>query len=519
MELATWSWIFLVVYMGGMLAFGVIGQRRVRSADDFATARGSYGPVTLSLAFAATTASGATFLGLPGIAYAAGLPAMWSMFLYPTGVYLGVLVCMRLVSRAGHRFGTRSIPEYLGERYDSEAIRIAVSLYSLLLFFYLAAQLVSGLVMFETMLGVSPPLALAITAGVLVVYVVLGGAHADILTDGAQGAMMVLVGLAVIVLFLLGYGVDGGLGGLVENIGTQDGNLVGWLNPDHVLVHSWWAIAAVLLAHLPLGLLPHIGNKLWALRDDGDRWRFVRLAYGFGITLGMLGLGGLLARAVLGEALLEAGASGNDALPRLFIDLFPTWLAALLGVGILSAVMSTADGLVVSSSQIVANDLYRLTIVPRLRVRPDESVVERRALAISRVATVVVMAICSAMAWWLMDMNVALLVWVGTGGMMAAFAGPLVLGALWSGVTRAGAFAGFGAGALVFAVTHGGWIDPAWFGPGAVHDAATWLAGEQPNPWSCAAMGEIASVAATVAVSLCTRALPAEYVEELFGRS
>ena len=120
MDLETWSWIFLVLYVGGMLTFGVIGQRRVRGADDFATARGSYGPLTLSLAFAATTASGATFLGLPGIAYAAGLPAIWSMFLYPTGVYLGVLVCMRLVSRAGHRFGTRSIPEYLGERYQSD---------------------------------------------------------------------------------------------------------------------------------------------------------------------------------------------------------------------------------------------------------------------------------------------------------------------------------------------------------------------------------------------------------------
>ena len=29
--------------------------------------------------------------------------------------------------------------------------------------------------------------------------------------------------------------------------------------------------------------------------------------------------------------------------------------------------MSTADGLVVSSSQIVANDLYRLSFVPRYR--------------------------------------------------------------------------------------------------------------------------------------------------------
>ena len=66
MSLEAWSWLFLVLYTGAMVAFGVIGQRRVRSADDFATARGSYGPVLLGLAFAATTASGATFIGFPG---------------------------------------------------------------------------------------------------------------------------------------------------------------------------------------------------------------------------------------------------------------------------------------------------------------------------------------------------------------------------------------------------------------------------------------------------------------------
>ena len=78
MSLETWSWLFLVVYTAGMVTFGVIGQRRVRSADDFATARGSYGPLMLGLAFAATTASGATFIGFPGLTYDLGTAAVWS---------------------------------------------------------------------------------------------------------------------------------------------------------------------------------------------------------------------------------------------------------------------------------------------------------------------------------------------------------------------------------------------------------------------------------------------------------
>ncbi|NIP16199.1 MAG: sodium:pantothenate symporter [Pseudomonadales bacterium] len=517
MDLVGWSWFFLVLYVGLMLTFGIIGRKRIRSADDFATARESYGPVFLAFAFAATTASGATFVGFPGIAYDAGLPAVWSVFLYPAGVYLGVLVCLKVVSNTGHEFGSRSIPEYLGTRYQSDWMRVLVSVFSLLLFFYLAGQLVSGIVMFEIMLGVSPDWALAITAVVLMVYVVLGGAHADILTDGVQGLIMVAIALGLVFLFLAGFGVDGGFTGMIRSLESQDENLVGWLNPDYVLYHSWWSVAAVLLAHIPLGMLPHIGNKLWALEQPSQRRRFIRLAFTFGLALGMLGLGGLLARAILGDALLQPGESSNTALSMLFVELFPGWLAALLGIGILAAVMSTADGLVVSSSQIIANDLYRCTIVPRFARELPERTVDRQVLVISRIATVVVMAICTAMAWALVDRNVALIVWIGTGGMMAAFAGPLVMGAVWRGVTKAGAFAGLVGGVSVFSITHGGLIDPGWFDPGTLRNAADWLQREAPNPWSCAAMGEIVSIALTWGVSKLTQPLSADHLTRMFG--
>ena len=43
-----------------MCFIGVYAQKKVKNADDFAIARGSYGPFFLALAYAATTASGAT---------------------------------------------------------------------------------------------------------------------------------------------------------------------------------------------------------------------------------------------------------------------------------------------------------------------------------------------------------------------------------------------------------------------------------------------------------------------------
>ncbi|MCH7744139.1 MAG: sodium:solute symporter family protein [Proteobacteria bacterium] len=516
MSLVVWSWIFLVVYISFMVGIGIYAQRKIKHADDFATARGSYGPFFLALAFAASTASGATFLGSPALSYEWGLAANWGNFLYPIGVYVGILISMRLIATSGNRFGNRSIPEYLGDRYQSDGIRVLVSLLSLVLFFYLAGQLVSGVVMFEIMLGLDSNWALIITTVVLLVYVVLGGAHADILTDGVQGAMMLVLAVVVIVLTLMGFGIEGGFSGMWENLAAQDRNLTTALNPKTPLYHSWWSIFVIAFAHLPLGLLPHLGNKLWALRSDGDRLHFVKLASMFGITLGMLGLAGLLARAHFGDVLYLDGANPNQSLPLLFIELFPTWLAALIGIGVLSAIMSTADGLVVSSSQIIANDLYRRTIVPITKPDLSDDELDQRVLKISRISTVVVLLICMIMAWSLMDVNVSLIVWIGVGGMMASFAGPLVVGALWRGVTRHGAYAGLIAGFTTFLILHMQLLNPDWFAQGTIHTAVTWLYGEGPNPFSCAVMGEIISVAFTVVVSKLTQPLPEKHLEDLF---
>ena len=519
MSLVTWSWIFLFGYMSLMVGIGIYAQRQIKHADDFATARGAYGPFFLALAFAASTASGATFLGSPAMSYEWGLSTLWMHFLYPVGVYVGILISMHLVATSGNRFGNRSIPEYLGDRYQSDTMRLMVSLISLVLFFYLAGQLVSGIVMFEIMLGLDSAWALGITTLILLIYVVLGGAHADILTDGVQGFMMLLLAVLVIVLTAFGWGIEGGFSGLVDNLAAQDEDLVSATNPNTPLFHSWWSIFVIAFAHMPLGLLPHLGNKLWALDSGSSRLQFVKLAAVFGLTLGLLGLGGLLARVYFGDALYAFGANPNQALPLLFIELFPTWLAALIGVGVLSAVMSTADGLVVSSSQIIANDLYRRTLAPKLHPDLPQEQLDRRVLLISRWSTVAVLLICMVMAWSLMDVNVSLVVWIGVGGMMAAFAGPLVLGALWSGVTLKGAYAGLLSGFGVFIVLHSQILEPAWFTGVGLEGAVTWLRGEGPNPYSCAVMGEIVSIIATVVVSKLTQPLDSAHLNELFSTS
>ena len=102
MSLTAWSSVFLVLYIAGMLGLGLVANRQIKGADDFATARRSYGPFFLALAFSATIASGATFLGFPGMAYEAGISATWGL-LYPVGVFIGVCISCLLYTSPSPR--------------------------------------------------------------------------------------------------------------------------------------------------------------------------------------------------------------------------------------------------------------------------------------------------------------------------------------------------------------------------------------------------------------------------------
>jgi len=392
-----------------------------------------------------------------------------------------------MVSESGNHFGSRSIPEFLGDRFNSNRIRVIAAVMSLILFFYLAGQLVSGLVMFETMLGLSKGPALAITTLVLLLYVTLGGAHADILTDGVQGAVMLLIAVGVGFMFLTGFGIDGGFSGMMNRLGELDVENVTFFKPTALIVATPWAIVAIIIAHIPMGMLPHLGNKLWALDSGKHRKRFLLIAFCFAMLLPLMTLGGLLARAHLGDDLLAAGS--NQAIPQLFISILPTSLAAFLCIAVLCAVMSTADGLVVSSAQVFANDLYRRTFAKKWSPNLSEEALDRRVLKISRWATVGVLAASAAVAWALLDVNIALLVWMGIGGVTSSLAGPLILGSLWNGVNERGALWGMLTGFVGFAVLHSQILP------------FSWLSSIGPNPFACASFASLLGVAVTVGVS------------------
>ncbi|MBT5950200.1 MAG: hypothetical protein HOG90_03625 [Betaproteobacteria bacterium] len=504
--IGLWGWAWVAVFLALFIGIGVWGMRKTSNDEDFAVARGAYGPVTLAFAFAATIASGATFMSLPGMAYSKGFASLWYPATYPIAIYVGMILAIKLIKRAGDKFRSNSLPEFMGQRYNSNFLRIGFALISMLLVYYIAAQIVAAATIFEVLLGLNYQHGILASVAVIALYITMGGTHADIMTDGIQGVMMVLIGLIIGVIFFLGVGFEGTGPSLINDALVKQDPSLGWDNyfrEGDVLFGSFWLISLIFIAHIPFAMNPHIGKLAFALNDPKQIRTFLLIAIPVGSILGFTVLGGLHARALFGPEFGDV-IRPDQAIPVLFTQLFPPFLAGLLGVGVLSAIMSTSDGLFISIAVIFSNDLYKKTFAPVIHKNKSKEQVEQIALNISRVAIVLVGVVACWLAWN-PPQFLAVLLWMGVGGILAGATGPLLIGSLWKGATKTGAIASFLVGVISF-------------GLGIVY---CFVLKEVPfkNPFAVAGTCIIIAAVTMIVVSLFTKKLPQEHVDDMFGES
>ncbi|OZT77537.1 sodium:solute symporter family protein [Salinicoccus roseus] len=477
-----WSWIFMTIFIGAMLFFGYLGMKKTHTSDDFATARSSYGPITIALVISAGIASGSTFMGMPGLSYALGAPSLWYPLLYPVATVFGMLFFAKAIKEYGDKLGTRTIPEFIGNRYNSNILRLVLAVISILLIFYVISQLVAAATMFQIMMGLDYGVGIIITIVVIGIYVFLGGSHSDIMTDAVQGALMVMIALIVVICFALGVGVDGGFGELIDRITERrpEGHFGQLFIPGDETYGSIWLVLLLLIAHLPFAVQPHLGNKFMAVRSNKDLKMLLMFTTVFATILPLMGLGGMLAIGVLDPS---TEIRADAVIPTLFTEIFPPFLAAFLAVAVLSAVMSTSDGLVVSLTQILANDIFRLSIVPRTNM--SEGKAEKYELAISRYSTFLFLILAGIVAWNPPEF-LSIFMWIGIGGIVSATAGPLVVGSLWKRANRTSAITSLAAGTIAY------WFIYLPFGL------------DVSNPFAAAGMGVLISMAVMVIMTLAT---------------
>ncbi|WP_404451249.1 sodium:pantothenate symporter [Virgibacillus necropolis] len=422
--LTLYTWIGFVIFLVVMFVLGYVSAKKTKSVSDFATGGASLGPYVLGLSFAATYLSAATFLGYPGWSHDWGLSNLWLFLAIIGGGPIGVLMVAKRVRKLNTGQKSLSLPDWLGDFYKSDILRVGTGIILLFNIFYIAAQFVAGARIFQYLLGMSYTGGLIFIAAIVVLYVFAGGAFADIYTDAVQAIMMGIGGTFVfvsgIIIFWEG-SIASTFNGITQKLAAQDVNLVKVFNPDSTHFYSIGVIFGAIIIQWAFASAPHLFNKVLGLKNEKDLGKMI-LTYVIAATFSLVVLfGGLYSRAALGDNVVAA----DLALMEYAVWAFPAIIVALFGVVILAAAMSTTDGLFVSISTVFANDIFLKVLVKRGIINVSDQKAQKIALQISRMTVPLI-----GLAAFLIVLNppvyMGSVMWIGISGVAAGTMGPIL---------------------------------------------------------------------------------------------
>ena len=395
-----------------------IGMKKTRDLRGFSIGNGDMSPYLVGVTLAASIASTATFVINPGFVYTHGASAYLHFGVAASaGILTAFIVLTKGFMRLGESNGAITIPDWIFHRYRHRGLSLFFALINLLSITFVVLILVGCSLLLSSLFPVSQQVALVLVLLFVFSYVLMGGTYAHAYTNTLQGIMMI-----VIALFLAVSGwkyFDSGIVSSLNEIGPNYGKV---FNPDSNLYYSFFSVfVSGFVITFSLMLQPHILTKTLYLKKEGDITKFILTATIVGVAFSQMLLLGFYARiagvestqdAVLVNYLLwEFGATevGQYALAFIFVTL-------------LAAGMSTLDGILVSLSAMVVNDIY----MP-LAAKRGKMFVAGSGLSLSRYVLVIVGCIAGALAWNPPEL-VGLFAQKGVYALAAASVTPIVFG-------------------------------------------------------------------------------------------
>jgi cation/acetate symporter len=186
MDVQTWTYIIV----GGTFAIyiGIAIWSRAGSTNDFYVAGGGVHPLANGMATAADWMSAASFISMAGIISFAG---------YDGAVYLmgwtgGYVLLALLLAPYLRKFGKFTVPDFIGDRYYSNAARTVAVICALFVSFtYVAGQMRGVGVVFSRFLEVDINTGVIIGMMIVFFYAVLGGMKGITYTQVAQFVILI----------------------------------------------------------------------------------------------------------------------------------------------------------------------------------------------------------------------------------------------------------------------------------------------------------------------------------------
>ncbi len=181
-------WIYAIVGFTFAIYIGIAIWSRAGSTKEFYVAGGGVPPLANGMATAADWMSAASFISMAGIISFIG---------YDGSVYLlgwtgGYVLLALLLAPYLRKFGKFTVPDFVGERYYSQAARqVAVVCALFISFTYVAGQMRGVGVVFSRFLEVDVNTGVYIGMAIVFLYAVLGGMKGITYTQVAQYCVLI----------------------------------------------------------------------------------------------------------------------------------------------------------------------------------------------------------------------------------------------------------------------------------------------------------------------------------------
>ncbi|HSJ10528.1 MAG TPA: sodium:solute symporter family protein [Longimicrobiales bacterium] len=471
--------IVVSVYLALTLLIGLLaGRKATKGVEGFVAADRRFGVLPMYFIVGGTIFSAFAFLGGPGWAYSQGLAVLYILSYGVLGIapwyFLGPKA-----ARIGRRRGIVTQAQLVTARFPSRFLSSLMAIAAVAAFVpYIMLQMSGAGIVFNAVTQGHVPFwaGAAVAYGVVILYVLVGGASAVGWTNVFEGIVMMVVawGLG----FYLPYALYGGIGPMFEQIQAARPELLSLpgLRGDGT-PWSWGAYSsAVLSSAIGFAMWPHLFMKAFSAKSDRVLRRTVVLFPTFQLFLIPLILVGFA-----GVLFATAPARPDFILPHLILETgLPAIVVGIFCAGALAASMSTGDALLHGAASIAIEDGIKPFV-------PMTDILRRRLMQ------VLVLAV-GALAYYLAIVQQKSLVWLllSAYGIIDQLAPPVYAALYWKRATTAGVLSGLAAGC---ATTVFFFLNPE-LRPYEIHEGI---------------LGLVVHIPILVAVSLLTRKQSAEH--------
>lgn len=369
-------------------------------------------------------------LGVTGMAYKMGAAAVWAVIGYIVVEMFLFLFYAKRLRIFSEKHDCITLPDYFAARFDdkSGALRIILSVIIVVFMVsYVAAQFVGGGKAFAAGFGLEPVTGILLTAGIVLIYTLLGGFLAVSLTDMLQAFFMII---ALVLLPVAAFADQAGFSAVISQLRSI----------DPALIDPFSVSAGVIIGFLGIGLgspgNPHILVRYMSI-DDPKQLRYTAVigtVWNVVMAWGALFIG-LAGRVYFPEQSMLVNGDTENLYPMLAqIQLHPV-LFGLVIASVFAAIMSTADSQLLVAASSIVRDIYQKIL------KKDENIPQRRLVLYSRIVILVLILFAlmlgmaaSDLVFWLV-----LFAWAGLGASL----GPAsILALFWEKTTKEGVIAG-----------------------------------------------------------------------------